>query len=66
MTYWTKNIYTGQVYKGKASSWKEVSATWFDGDRLYNPYSGETVWGWNAYKESMRRSWEKRQAHKKK
>ena len=58
MTYWTKNMITGKIYKGKANKWSEVS--WEYGMRLYNPYTGKTVIGWNNYKESLRKSYNQR------
>lgn len=62
MKYYVKNINTGKVFAGKADKWQDVSCRWYDGERLYNPYSGETVWGWNDYKKSMKNSWEKRKS----
>ena len=60
MKYFVKNIVTGKIYTGKAEKWQDVSIRWYDGERLYNPYSGQTVWGWNDYKKSMKDSWDKR------
>ena len=58
MTYYTKDLYTGKVYKGKAETWREVSLSY--GEILYNPYSGRTVVGWNNYKKSMSDNYNKR------
>ena len=43
----------GKILKGKADSWREV---WFGmpfGSKLFNPYTGRTVIGWNKYKAEM-------------
>lgn len=61
MTYWTKNLFTGKVYKGKANSFKDVSLSY--GDVLYNPYNKQTVVGWNNYKKNMANSYNKRTSH---
>lgn len=55
MVYYTKNVFTGKICKGKAESFKDVSLSY--GDRLYNPYNGISVIGWNNYKNSMRKSY---------
>ena len=54
MNYWTKNSFTGEISKGKADKFSDVSLQY--GDRLYNPYTKTTVIGWNKYKESLSRS----------
>ena len=54
MVYWTKNVFSGSIFKGKANSFKDVSLSY--GDRLYNPYTRTTVIGWNKYKDSLLRS----------
>lgn len=59
MTYWTKNVFTGQIFKGKANSFREVSFFMDYGDVLYNPYTKTTIVGWNRYKESLSRSQKK-------
>lgn len=56
MTFWTKNIFTGSIGKGKANSFDEVRFSMSYGDRLYNPYTKTTVIGWNKYQESLLRS----------
>ena len=28
MTYYTKDLYTGKVYKGKAETWRDVSLSY--------------------------------------
>ena len=57
MTYYTISK-DGKICKGKAKSFRDVSLQY--GDRLYNPYSKQPIVGWNNYKMSMRRSYEKR------
>lgn len=60
MKYWVKDLNTGKVYVGKANSWNDVSCAWYRGERLYNPYAKQTVYGWNDYKKSLRDSWNRR------
>lgn len=37
----------GKVHCGKANSWKDVSIAPYE--KLYNPYTGRTVYGWGNY-----------------
>ena len=55
MNYWIKNVFSGKIFKGKAEKWSDVSISDY-GDRLYNPYTKQTVIGWNNYKKSLERS----------
>ena len=54
MNYYIKTR-EGKILKGKNSSgkWEEVYRGMSIGDRLYNPYTGKTVIGWNLYKQQM-------------
>ena len=58
MTYYTKDLSTGKIYKGKAETWRDVSLSY--GEVLYNPYSKQTVVGRNKYKKSMSDSYNRR------
>ena len=62
MTYYTISP-DGKIYKGKANNWNDVSLNY--GDRLYNPYTKQTVVGWNFYKWSMKKSYDERFGSKK-
>lgn len=61
MTYWIKSR-DGRIYKGKArtGSWNEVYRGMSLGDRLYNPYTKQTVIGWNLYKQQLSSAQKKR------
>ena len=58
MTYYTKDLSTGKIYKGKAETWRDVSLSY--GEVLYNPYFKQTVVGGNKYKKSMSDSYNRR------
>lgn len=61
MIYYVKSWQTGQIYKGKfVEGGKQKFPSLTYGDVLYNPYTKETIWGWNNYKKSMRESYKKR------
>lgn len=54
MNYYIKTR-TGQILKGKATSWKQVYQCMPFGAKLFNPHTGRTVFGWNKYKAEMAR-----------
>lgn len=62
MTYWLKT-FRGEILKGKANSWKEVSFGLPYGAKLYNPYTDRTVIGWNKYKADLAKSQKKKYPH---
>ena len=60
MVYYVKDYRTGEVYKGKSVDGKYHSNTIPYGCTLWNPYTQQTVVGWNNYKRSMNESYKKR------
>jgi len=61
MNYYTRNKFTGEITKGKAERFSQVSLQ--HGDVLYNPHTKEDVIGWRNYIVSMAESNKKRFEH---
>ena len=55
MTYYIQTR-DGKVLKGKGENWNQVYRGMPIGSKLFNPYTGRTVIGWNLYKAQMARA----------